>query len=203
MKIFTIEQDTNRITVHATAGEAEAVANAERFRHEAGLGKLAAHWPAPRLVEIWNSLPGVTPVKKFTNRQTAIARIWKAVQSLDQPSVAQTAEQPATALPALEGPADANVAPQDPRSVKKAARVGQPRTAARKAQETPDRSKSAMVLELLKREGGVTSKELIVVTGWQPHSVRGFISGTLGKKKGLTIVSRKGENGQRTYSIRA
>jgi hypothetical protein len=39
-------------------------------------------------------------------------------------------------------------------------------------------------------------------TGWQAHSVRGFISGTLGRKMGLTVVSTKAENGQRTYSIR-
>jgi hypothetical protein len=39
------------------------------------------------------------------------------------------------------------------------------------------------------------------VTGWQAHSVRGFISGTLGKKMGLTVVSIKAENGDRTYSI--
>ncbi|MGA7412423.1 MAG: hypothetical protein WBW33_18235 [Bryobacteraceae bacterium] len=42
MKIFTIEQDTHNITVHATAGEADAVAKAERLRNQAGLGKLAA-----------------------------------------------------------------------------------------------------------------------------------------------------------------
>jgi len=33
-------------------------------------------------VDLWNSLPGATPVKKFTDRKTAIARIWKAIQSL-------------------------------------------------------------------------------------------------------------------------
>ena len=80
MKIFTIESDTNNITVHATAKEAEAVANAERFRNEEGLAKLAVSWPAFRLVEIRNSLPGVSPVKKFKDRQTAVGRIWKAIQ---------------------------------------------------------------------------------------------------------------------------
>ena len=39
MKIFTIETETNNITVHATVQEAEAVANAERFRNQAGLAK--------------------------------------------------------------------------------------------------------------------------------------------------------------------
>ena len=57
--------------------------------------------------------------------------------------------------------------------------------------------------ELLKRPGGVTSKELMKATGWQPHSVRGFLSGTVGKKLGLTVTSVKGEDGERTYSVEA
>ena len=82
MKIFTIENETNNITIHVTTQEAEAVANAERFRNEAGLAKLAADWPGSRLVDIWNSLPGATPVKKFKDRATAVSRIWRAIQSL-------------------------------------------------------------------------------------------------------------------------
>ena len=38
-------------------------------------------------------------------------------------------------------------------------------------------------------------------TGWQAHTVRGFISGTLGKKMGLTVASIKSDSGERTYSI--
>jgi hypothetical protein len=34
-----------------------------------------------------------------------------------------------------------------------------------------------------------------------PHSVRGFLSGTVRKKLGLTVTSTKGENGERTYSV--
>ena len=39
-------------------------------------------------------------------------------------------------------------------------------------------------------------------TGWQPHSVRGFISGAVGKKMGLTVESIKGEDGERNYSVK-
>jgi hypothetical protein len=43
---------SNNITLHSTIQDAEAVANAERFPSEAQLAKLAANWPAGRLVEI-------------------------------------------------------------------------------------------------------------------------------------------------------
>jgi hypothetical protein len=55
----------------------------------------------------------------------------------------------------------------------------------------------------LKRPSGATSKELMKATGWLPHSVRGFLSGTVGKKMGLTVISTKGEDGERTYSVEA
>jgi hypothetical protein len=111
MKIFTIENDTNNITLHATVQEAEAVANAERFRNEAGLSKLAADWPASRLVEIWNSLPGVTPLKKFKDRQTAVARIWKALETLGQPTTAATeVDEPTPAPEAVPVPDQAEEA---------------------------------------------------------------------------------------------
>src|SRR5689334_11976140 len=74
MKYFTIDNE-NDIRVHASAAEADALANAERFSNSAGLTKLAEKWSAARLVEIWNSLPGATPVKKFTDRATAAGRI--------------------------------------------------------------------------------------------------------------------------------
>ena len=79
----------------------------------------------------------------------------------------------------------------------KKAKSGKPASGARQG------SKTARILELLKRPSGVTGKELMKATGWQPHSVRGFLSGTVGKKMGLTVVSSKAEDGQRTYSIEA
>jgi len=62
-------------------------------------------------------------------------------------------------------------------------------------------SKTEKVLELLKRSGGATLSEIMKATDWQPHSVRGFISGTLGKKMGLKVQSAKNETGERVYSI--
>jgi len=39
-------------------------------------------------------------------------------------------------------------------------------------------------------------------TGWQAHSIRGFLSGTIGKKLGLAVKSTKGKDGERSYSIK-
>jgi hypothetical protein len=44
-------------------------------------------------------------------------------------------------------------------------------------------SKRAMILELIQRPTGATVKEIMTATGWQPHSVRGFMS-TLNKNTG-------------------
>ena len=73
----------------------------------------------------------------------------------------------------------------------------------KKSSSARDGSKAAKILELLKRPGGATSKELMKATGWQPHSVRGFLSGTIGKKMGLAVTSTKGEDGERNYSIKS
>ena len=101
MKTYTIENETNNITVHASVKDAVAVTNAESFRNEARLAKLAANWPAARLVEIFNDLPGVTPVKKFKDRQTAVTRIWKAIQNLGEAAAATSAE-PEVEMPAID-----------------------------------------------------------------------------------------------------
>ena len=62
-------------------------------------------------------------------------------------------------------------------------------------------SKTAKVVDLLKRSGGATLKELMKATGWQVHSVRGFLSGALGKKMGLKVGSTRAEGEERRYSV--
>jgi hypothetical protein len=109
MKTFTVENETNNITLHATEREAEAVPDAERFNSEAALWKIAENWPAARLLEIWNSLPGVTPVKKFKDRASGVSRIWKALQTLGE-AVPVTVSEP-EAVPVLETPFDEVIVP--------------------------------------------------------------------------------------------
>ena len=97
----------------------------------------------------------------------------------------------------------ANVAPKKAKSGKKATPAKKAPQGAKKAPGARDGSKTATILEMLKRPGGATAKELLKATGWQPHSLRGFISGTLGKKMGLAVTSTKGEDGERSYSVKA
>jgi hypothetical protein len=108
MKTFTIENETNNIMIHASAAEAEAILDSERFTTEEDLSGLAANWPAARLVEIWNSLSDVTEVKKFKDRATAVSRIWKAIQGLGE-ALPSEAEQPEAAP--IEVPQEAESAP--------------------------------------------------------------------------------------------
>jgi hypothetical protein len=91
----------------------------------------------------------------------------------------------------------AEKAPKTPKSANKAGKK------AAQAGESREGSKMSAILELLKRPGGSTAKELMKATGWQPHSVRGFLSGTLRKKMGLEVISTKSEDGERTYSVKS
>jgi len=108
---------------------------------------------------VWNALPGVSPVKRFTDRATAVRRIWKAIQNL-QPAAP-------TALP----------------------------------KGTRERSKKVQVLTLLERPEGVSVQEIMAVTAWQAHTVRGFLSGTVGKRMGLRVTSERRADGQRAYRL--
>ena len=60
-------------------------------------------------------------------------------------------------------------------------------------------SKKAIVLDLLRRKDGATMAEIAKATDWQNHSIRGFISGQLTKKMGLTVESSRNEAGERVY----
>jgi hypothetical protein len=118
-------------------------------------------------------------------------------------ALAPVAEAPKATPKASRAQPARNVAPKKGKSGKKASPAKKAPKSAKKATGARDGSKAAKVLELLKRPGGATAKELMKATGWQPHSVRGFLSGTVSKKMGLPVTSTKADDGERTYSIKA
>jgi hypothetical protein len=83
------------------------------------------------------------------------------------------------------------------RSAPAARRVAKPQDTAK---SKPKRSKSAQVILLLSRKDGATLPELMTATGWQAHSVRGFLSGTVRKRLQLLLHS-KGSDAGRCYWI--
>jgi hypothetical protein len=81
------------------------------------------------------------------------------------------------------------------RAAKKASPAKQP------AKKAADRSnKKAEVIAMMKSAKGATLTEIMAATGWQAHTVRGFVS-ILGSKGGHTIESSKSASGERTYKI--
>ena len=118
-----------------------------------------------------------------------------------KPAGAQTtrAHEPGTPKKAHMGAGRATRTPAKAKS----AQTKKSTTARPKAAGARQGSKTAKALSLLKRSGGATLKDLMKATGWQAHSVRGFLSGTLRKKRGLTLTSTQGENRERRYSVKA
>jgi hypothetical protein len=114
-----------------------------------------------------------------------------------------TAEERKATKKARAGARGAHVAPAKAKSAKKAKATKKTPKAAKEAGAAKEGSKTAKIIDLLKRPDGATLAEVMKAAGWQAHSVRGFISGTLTKKMGLTDLSTKGETGERSYSIKA
>jgi Protein of unknown function (DUF3489) len=79
---------------------------------------------------------------------------------------------------------------------------GPPLHQARASAQRPSHteSKQARAIAMLRAPGGATIEALMRVTGWQPHSVRGFLAGVIRKKLGLNLVSTAADGG-RVYRI--
>jgi Protein of unknown function (DUF3489) len=84
--------------------------------------------------------------------------------------------------------------------VKRVNRTRKPTRQAKAAAARPG-TKTAKILALLGRPSGATLQELRKATGWQAHSVRGFLSGTLKKKMGLRLDSAQRADGERAYRL--
>jgi sRNA-binding protein len=87
-----------------------------------------------------------------------------------------------------------------PKKGAKAAKKAAKPAPAKKARAPRAESKKAEVLELMRRAKGATLAEIAASTGWQKHTIRGFVS-ILGSKHGVKIESAKNAAGERTYRI--
>lgn len=81
--------------------------------------------------------------------------------------------------------------------------AGRVRTAKKPAAATPNRSgtKRTLMLDLLHRPDGASIAELSTALGWQAHSVRGAISGTIKKQLGFAVISEQADGRGRVYRI--
>lgn len=60
---------------------------------------------------------------------------------------------------------------------------------------------AALISKMLQNPSSATMAEIVAATGWQAHTARGWMSGALGKKLGLTVTSAKEESRGRVYRI--
>ena len=96
-------------------------------------------------------------------------------------------------------PSRKTTAPRARESSRKRLRV-QSKNAASRTVRTKS-SKTDQCLAMLRQSEGVTVADLMAATGWQAHSVRGFLSGTVRKKLGLDLQSSKSNGEARRYHV--
>ena len=203
IKFFTIDSD-NCLSAETDQLPPSAAREGDvYFATQEELANLTEALPVSRLVEVWNSFAGAPPfedlkeVRRFTDRKTAVSRIWHAAERLGaqvEKDEAVIASKPAPAAK----PKKAKAAP----TVAKGAPANAKPTKDATAKPARDGSKTAQVVAMLQRKNGATLAEIMEKMGWQRHTVRGFMAGAM-KKAGYTVESFKPEGGDRTYRINA
>ena len=203
IKFFTIDSD-NCLSAETDQLPPSAAREGDvYFATQEELANLTEALPVSRLVEVWNSFAGAPPfadlkeVRRFTDRKSAVARIWSAAQRLGaqvEKDEAAIASKPAPAAK----PKKAKAAPTAAKGAPKKAKATKDTT----AKPARDGSKTAQVVAMLQRKNGATLAEIMEKMCWQRHTVRGFMAGAM-KKAGYNVESFKPEGGDRTYRINA
>jgi transposase len=196
MKTFILDADHN-ITVYASQREAAgAVPAGDAFTTAAGLKAALKNYSPATAVGIWNSLTGVTPVRKFKDAATAAQRIFTEVQKLGGPDSVAT-EAPIATPTTKRTPATQS------KPVKAANKAGAAKKIPSAAKTAPrENSKNAQLIEMLRTKDGATLEAICGKFGWQPHTTRALMSagGSLTKKYGITVISEK-PGDTRSYRI--
>ena len=186
--VFRLDEDGG-ISAYATQAEAAKAAAAEggsTFETFRGLTTITKLKPVQLLVDCWNSLPGVTPVKRFKDRESAVRRIWAVIEESVAPTMREALYPEQHKEPLRQGQTITLTMAGLP--------VPQP-----EQQEAPaprEGSKKAQALAMLK--AGTTREALQTTFGWLAHTTRGFLS-ILGKTHKLEVT--KQQDGTRYYRL--
>ncbi len=116
------------------------------------------------------------------NRANAAAKATRAAAKTPKPKALMTAAEVAERVKAREATALKGHGP-----ARKPVKAPKPVATVKPKPESG--TKTDLVVHMLHRPGGATSKELEAATGWASHSVRGLL-GTM-RKKGVNVVSKK------------
>ncbi len=205
IKFFTIDAD-NCLSAETDQLQPGVARQGEvYFATQEELASATEALPVSRLVEVWNSFAGAPPfadlkeVRRFTDRKSAVARIWNAAQRLGEDLEKEAAATPAPAAKPKKASSKPTAAKGAPKKAK-AAKGTTAKDGATGAKGPRDGSKTAQVVALLERPTGATLAEIMTRMGWQKHTVRGFMAGAM-KKAGYAVESFKPEGGERTYRI--
>jgi len=151
-----------------------------------------------------SAIPKKGSAQSFTSRQKApssAASPKKRLRSVgSKPARATGAQRP----PKADEPLVENIIRQKkrPRSGESPAMQMATAKAPGKAEAPEGVTKQERMLTLLSQPAGASIEEMMHATGWQQHSVRGFLAGTVKRKLGFSLTSQKPDDGVRRYRIK-
>ena len=202
---YTINAENN-ITAHATRKEAKET-GLPVFSTEEQLADALGN-DHKRLLEIWNTLPGVTPVKKFANRKAATETIWRAIQGLAGPAAAEPTAEPAdvpgvNSVPEtpFDDPAPNAIADEQPAATEggeqlASAGAQEPNVAPRKAKAT---KKASAAKNAPKGKKAAKGKD---AAGPREGSKMAKVIALLQRKNGATLVEIMEKMGWQRHTVR-
>jgi Protein of unknown function (DUF3489) len=147
--------------------------------------------------------PEVSELPQGTERAPPPVPAFKRECAADQPKCADQDDPEAAKAATLQVEDQINVEPNSPSEpLATPGKAVDSLTASAPVEETknPSESKQARVLTLLRSPGGATIAAMASTTGWQAHSVRGFLTSVVRQKLGLNLTSQK-VDGERRYRI--